>query len=114
VQEGRGKSASEGDQWNSSSNPTSFLQKMFLSTKVKGILENLKEDPLMEHMTRKLWESLVTNCLLLSKLRKAKELANEEVLQAVGLKRQVSGLTLEVEELRRTHQETKALLFGKS
>ena len=42
-----------------------------------------------------------------------KKLATEEALQAAGPKRQVSGLTLEVEELRKVHEETKALLFGK-
>jgi len=45
---------------------------------------------------------------------KVKELANEDALQTVGLKRKITELTLEVEELRRTSQETKALLFGKS
>ena len=114
VQEGRGESASKGDQWDSSSDPTSFLQKMLFSTKVKGRLESLEEDLLMEHMSRQLGEALVANCLLLSKMRKAKEMANKEVLQTVELKRQVTGLTLEVEELRRTSQETKVLLFGKS
>ena len=68
----------------------------------------------MEHMSRQLGEGLVANCLLLSKMRKTKELANKEVLHTVELKRQVTGLTLEVEELRISHQETKALLFGKS
>ena len=101
VQEGRGESASEGDQWDSSSDPTSFLQKMLFFAKVKGRLENLEEDHLMEHMRRQMEEALVANCLLLSKMRKAKALANVEVLQAVGLKRQVSGLSLEVEELQK-------------
>jgi len=114
VQEGKGESASEGDQWDSSSDPTSFLQKMLLSAKVKGRLGNLEEDPLMEHMLRQLGKALVANCLLLSKMRKVKELVKKKALQAVGLKRQVTGHTLEVEELRRTQQETKALLFGKS
>ena len=43
-----------------------------------------------------------------------KELSKEEALQAARFKRQVSGLTLEVEELWKVHQETKTLLFGKS
>jgi len=81
---------------------------------VKERLENLEEVPLMEHMSRQLGESLVAISLLLSKMRKAKELANQEVLQTAELKRRVTELSLEVEELRRTHQETKALLFGKS
>jgi len=68
----------------------------------------------MEHTTRQLGETLVANCLLLSKLWKAKELAKEKFLQVASLKRQVTKLTLEVEELRKVHQETKALLFGKS
>jgi len=68
----------------------------------------------MEHMSRQLGESLVANNLLLSKMRRVKELANQEVLQTAELKRRVTGLTLEVEELRRTGWETKALLFGKS
>jgi len=59
----------------------------------------MEEGPLMEHATRQLGETLVANYLLLSKLWKAKELAKEEVVQATELKRQVSGLTLEVEEL---------------
>jgi len=54
VQEGRGESASEGDQWDPSSDPTSFLHKMLLSSKIKGRLENLEEGPLMEHATRQL------------------------------------------------------------
>jgi len=99
MQEGRGESASEEGQWDPSSDPTSFLQRMLLSSKVKGRLENLKEGPLMEHTTRQLGETLVASCLLLSKLWKTKELAKEEALQAARLKRQVNGLTLEVEEL---------------
>jgi len=86
---------------------------MLHSTRVKGRLENLEEDPLMEHMSRQLGEALVANSILLSKMRKEKELANKEVLQTAELKCQVIGLILEVEKLRRTHQETKALLFGK-
>jgi len=39
---------------------------------------------------------------------------SNEALQAAGLKRQVTELTLEVEELQKVHQKTKALLFGKS
>ena len=111
MQEGGGESASEGDQWDSSPDPVYFLQKMLLSAKVKWRLENWEEDPLMEHMSRQLGEALVVNYLLLSKMWKAKELANEKALQNVGLKRQVTRLTLEVEELRRTSQETNALLL---
>jgi len=63
---------------------------MMLCSKIKGRLESLEEGPLMEHATRKLGETLVANCFLLSKLWKAKELAKEEALQVVGLKRQVT------------------------
>jgi len=41
----------------------------------------------MKHMSRQLGEALVANCLLLSKMQKAKERANKEVLQTVELKR---------------------------
>jgi len=85
-----------------------------LLSKIKGRLENLEEGPLMEHATRQLGETLVANCLLLFKLWKSKELAKVEALQVVGLKRQVTRLTLEVDELWKVHQETKTLLFGKS
>jgi len=54
VQEGRGERASEGDQWDSSSNLSSFLQKMLHSARVEERLKNLEEDPLMEHMSKKL------------------------------------------------------------
>ena len=64
----------------------------------------------MEHMSR----PLVANNLLLSKMQRAKELANQEVLQSTKLKRRVTGLTLEVEELRKADRETEALLFEKS
>jgi len=47
-------------------------------------------------------------------MRRAKELASQEVLQATKLKRRVTRLTLEVEELRKTDRETKAILFEKS
>lgn len=112
VQEGRGESDSEEDQWDPSSDPAFFLQRMLLSSKVRGRLENLEESPLMEHPTRQLGETLVANFFLLSKLWKSKELAKDEALQAAGLKRQVTELTLEVEELQKVHQKTKALLFG--
>jgi len=48
VQEGRGESALEGDQWDPSSDPASFLHKMLLSSKIKGRLENLEEGLLMD------------------------------------------------------------------
>jgi len=50
VQEGRGESASEGDQWDSSADLSSFLQKMLQSAKVKERLENLEDDSLLKHM----------------------------------------------------------------
>jgi len=83
VQEDRGESASEGDQWDSSTNISSFLQKMLRSTRVKEMLESLEDDSLMEHISRKLGETLVANNLLLAKMWRVKELANEEVLQIV-------------------------------
>jgi len=58
----------------------------------------LEEDPLVEHMSRQQGEALVATGLLLSNMRKAKELANQEVLQTTELKRQITRLTLEVEE----------------
>ena len=74
----------------------------------------MEEDPLLEHVSRQLGETLVGTNLLLSKMRRAKELASQEVLQATKLKRRVTRLTLEVEELRKTDRETKAILFEKS
>jgi len=68
VQEGRGENASKEGQWDPYSDPTSFLQRMLFSSKVKGRLENLEEGSLREHTTRQLGETLVANCLLLSKL----------------------------------------------
>jgi len=47
-------------------------------------------------------------------MRRAKELANQEVLKVAELKRRVTGLTLEVEELNKADRETKGLLFEKS
>jgi len=93
VQEGRDLSASEGDKWDSSADLSSFLQKMLNSTRVKERLENLEEDSLTEHMSRQLGESLVAHNLLLSRVRRAKELLNQEVLQSTELKRRVTGLT---------------------
>jgi len=61
-----------------------------------------RRTPLKEHMTRQLDKSLVANNLILSKMQRAKELANQEVLQSTELKRRVTGLSLEVEELRKT------------
>jgi len=114
VHEGRGESASEGDQWDSSTDLSSFLQKVLHSTRIKERLENLEEDPLLKHVSRQLGETLVRTSLLLSKMRRAKELASQEVLQATELKRRVTGLTLKVEELRKADRETKGLLFEKS
>ena len=47
------------------------------------MLESLEDDSLMEHISRKLGETLVANNLLLAKMWRVKELANEEVLQIV-------------------------------
>ena len=41
-------------------------------------------------------------------------MANQEVLKVAELKRRVTGLTLEVEELNKADRETKGLLFEKS
>jgi len=84
------------------------------STQIKERLEKFEDDPLLEHVSRQLGETLVGTNLLLSKMRKAKELASQEVLQATKLKFRVTGLTLDVEELRKADRETKGLLFEKS
>jgi len=47
-------------------------------------------------------------------MRRVKELASQEALQATKLKRRVTRLTLEVEELRKADRETKGLLLEKS
>jgi len=114
VHEGRGESSSERDQWDSSADLSSFLQKVLHSTQTKERLENLEEDPLLEHVSRQLGETLVGINLLLSMMQRAKEMANQETLQTTELKRRVTGLTLEVEELRKIDRETKAILFEKS
>ena len=61
MQEGRGESASEGDHWDSSTDLSSFLQKILHSARVKERLENSEEDSLTEHMSRQLGESLVAH-----------------------------------------------------
>jgi len=96
VQEGRGESASEGDHWDSSADLSSFLQKVLQSTQTKERLGSLEENPLLEHVSRHLGETLVGYDLLFSKMRRAKELASQEVLQTTELKHRLTGLTLEV------------------
>jgi len=114
VHEGIEESSSEGDQWESFADLSSFLQKVFHSTRTKERLDNLEEDPLLEHVPRQLGETLVGTSLLLSKMQRAKEMASQEALQTTKLKCRMIGLTLEVEELHKTDRETKSLLFEKS
>jgi len=51
VHEGRGESASEGHQWDSSADLSTFLQKVLHSTRIKERLENLEEDPLLDDVS---------------------------------------------------------------
>jgi len=114
VHECKWKRASEGDQWDSSANLSSFLQKVLQSTRTKERLEGLKKVPLLEHVSRQLGETLVGSNLLLSRMRRARELASQKILQSMELKRRLTGLALKVDELCKIDRETKNLLFEKS
>ncbi|KAK7377717.1 hypothetical protein VNO80_03148 [Phaseolus coccineus] len=61
----------------------------------------------MGQTTRQLGQALAENCLVLSKLRRWKDLTKEEV-------HKVYELIQRVEDLQMMHQETKALLTEKS
>jgi len=74
----------------------------------------LEDDPLLEHVSRHLGETLVGSSLLLSKMQRLREAASKKVLQTKELKRHETGMILEMAELRKSDQETKKLLFEKS
>ena len=74
----------------------------------------MEDDPLLEHVSRHLGETLVGASLLLSKMQKLREAAGQDTLEAKELKRRETGMILEMAELRKSDQETKKLLFEKS
>jgi len=68
VQEGRGESASRGDHGDSFADLPVFLQRALQSFRTQERLENLEDDPLLEHVSRHLGETLVGSSLVLSKM----------------------------------------------
>lgn len=66
---------------------------------------------MLDHVSNYLGETLVGSSLLLSMMQKARE---QEILEIMELKRRSIGMALEVDELRKSDQETKKLLFEKS
>jgi len=83
VKEGKGESATGGDQGDSYAYLPPFVQKALHSFQTQARLESLEEDPLLDHVSRHLGEILVGSNLLLSNMQKARE---EDILEITELK----------------------------
>jgi len=83
----------------------SFLEKTLLPTEAREEMDNLEEDQLIGKTVRQLGQALPANCLVLSKLRRWKDSAKEEVLKVAE---QVGELQMELSK------EDMALLTDKS
>jgi len=74
----------------------------------------MEEDPLLEHASKYLGETLVASNIILSKMQKQKEAASQDALHVKELTRREIGRILEMAEFCKSDLATKKLLFEKS
>jgi len=102
VQEGRGKSASGADREAPLADLPAFLQRALQSFQNQERLENMEEDPLLEHASKCLGDILVASSLTLFRMQKARKAASQEALEVKDLKRLETALYLEAADLRQS------------